>query len=243
VTLGGTATGVFSDKDAGTAKIVTISGNTLGGAQSTNYTLVQQTGVTADITPKTLTVTALTNTKNYDGKTSAKAIPTYDGLQTGDRITGLIERYDNPDVGSGKTLIPSADIIDGNGGNNYSVIYHNDTTGTILPVISNLNVDFVRIPGKPQIRNVFKYFKLPGQIVKALLSNNEEETVTMDNGDSLPLWISYDAVSKEFTFYHIPNGVLQLTLKISTGSKSWIIDIPIRQLPVGILSDPSISLR
>ncbi len=66
VTLGGTATGVFSDKNAGTGKTVTISGFTIGGANSGNYTLTQPTA-TADITPATLTVSATGVNKTYDG--------------------------------------------------------------------------------------------------------------------------------------------------------------------------------
>jgi hypothetical protein len=57
VTLGGSATGVFADPNAGSGKQVTISGLTLSGATATNYTLTQPTA-TASISKVLLTVTS-----------------------------------------------------------------------------------------------------------------------------------------------------------------------------------------
>ncbi len=51
VTVGGVAVGAFTDKLVGTGKLVTVSGNTLDGADAANYSVVQQTGLRADITP------------------------------------------------------------------------------------------------------------------------------------------------------------------------------------------------
>ncbi|MBH2072506.1 MAG: filamentous hemagglutinin, partial [Burkholderiales bacterium] len=49
--------GLFSDKNAGTAKVVTVSGITLAGADAGNYILGSNASSgTADITPKALTV-------------------------------------------------------------------------------------------------------------------------------------------------------------------------------------------
>ena len=71
ITIGGTATGTFAAKDVGTALAVTVTGVTVGGANSSNYTVTQQTGLTANITPKALTVTGLTAAaKVYDGTTA-----------------------------------------------------------------------------------------------------------------------------------------------------------------------------
>ncbi|GAB3040273.1 hypothetical protein GCM10027285_26440 [Oleiagrimonas citrea] len=70
VTSGGTAN--FADANAGTGKSVTISGLSLSGSSSADYTV---TGIvtTADITARPLTVTLTGNpTKSYDGTTSAR---------------------------------------------------------------------------------------------------------------------------------------------------------------------------
>jgi hypothetical protein len=74
------------------------------------------------IVPATLTITVAPNTKTYDGTTSAAAIPTINGLQGFDSVSGLAETYDTKNVGTGKTLSVSAYTInDGNSGNNYTV--------------------------------------------------------------------------------------------------------------------------
>jgi len=50
VTLGGTAVGTFADKNVGINKVVTVTGKTLTGTDAGNYNLVQQTGLSANIT-------------------------------------------------------------------------------------------------------------------------------------------------------------------------------------------------
>ncbi|MDO8810658.1 MAG: beta-propeller fold lactonase family protein, partial [Gallionella sp.] len=50
VTVGGTGSGTFADKNVGTGKAVTVTGYTLGGTDAGNYTIVQPAGVTANIT-------------------------------------------------------------------------------------------------------------------------------------------------------------------------------------------------
>ena len=50
VTVTGTAAGAFATKTVGTGKVVTVTGLTLSGADAANYTLIQPTGLSADIT-------------------------------------------------------------------------------------------------------------------------------------------------------------------------------------------------
>src|SRR5437773_1538595 len=72
VTIGGTAAGTLAAKDVGT-EAVTITGNTISGAQSGNYTLTQQTGLTQSVTAKALAVSGITAASTiYDGTTTAK---------------------------------------------------------------------------------------------------------------------------------------------------------------------------
>ena len=71
----GSATAAFSDKNAGNAKPVTISGITLSGADAANYTYTQPT-TSANITPLPLTIAGITgNSKLYD-RTIAASINT-----------------------------------------------------------------------------------------------------------------------------------------------------------------------
>ena len=54
VSLDGIVAGVFADKNIGTSKTVTVSGNTISGTDASNYNLIQQTGLSANITAKTI---------------------------------------------------------------------------------------------------------------------------------------------------------------------------------------------
>jgi uncharacterized membrane protein len=122
---------VYDTRNAGTAKTLTPSGtvNDGDGGNDYSYTFVNDT--TGVINQLALTVTAQTNTKTYDGTTSAGAIPTFaPALGTGD-TANFTEVYGNRNAGSGKTLIPSGTVTDGNGGNNYAYTFVNDTTGVI----------------------------------------------------------------------------------------------------------------
>src|SRR5207248_10632186 len=82
--------------------------------------------------PRSITVTAATNTKTYDGTTSAAATPTITSgtLATGDTAS-FTESYGNKNVGTGKTLTPSGSVSDGNSGLNYEVKLADVTTGVI----------------------------------------------------------------------------------------------------------------
>src|SRR5206468_2449508 len=61
------ASGTFVDALVGGTKPVTVTGVTIGGADSGNYTLSQPTGLTANITAKSLTVSGITAAnKAYD---------------------------------------------------------------------------------------------------------------------------------------------------------------------------------
>ena len=80
VTLSGA--GTFAQSNIGTAISVT-STSTLGGAGAANYSLTQPTGLTANITAKTLTVSgASASNKTYDGTNTATV--------TGGSLVGIV---------------------------------------------------------------------------------------------------------------------------------------------------------
>jgi hypothetical protein len=125
---------LFGDKNAGTAKSVSVSGLSLTGTDAGNYSLTQPAGLTANITPRALTVTAVSATKPYDGTTRATATPILSGsLVSGDRFTLLGEEFASSGMGAGLTLIPLVGIDDGNGGANYAVTLVDNNAGRILP--------------------------------------------------------------------------------------------------------------
>ncbi|PJD00060.1 hypothetical protein GQ37_000005, partial [Janthinobacterium sp. BJB1] len=109
--LGGIA-GAFASKDVGTGKAVSLSTISLsdGTGLASNYTFSQPAGVTADITPKALTVSGITAaSKVYDGTTAA-AVNTSNvvltGLVAGDAVTvGATGAFADKNAGNGKTVI------------------------------------------------------------------------------------------------------------------------------------------
>jgi uncharacterized protein YfiM (DUF2279 family) len=128
------ASAAFASPNVSAGIPVTVSGYVITGADAGNYTLTQPSGLAADITAATLTITATVNTKTYDGLTSASATPTTSGLQGSDSVTGLTETYDTKNAGTGKTLsVSTYTVNDGNSGNNYTVSTATSTAGVIDP--------------------------------------------------------------------------------------------------------------
>ena len=111
---------------AGSYAIVPSSAS---GSGLTNYTISYVSG-TLNVTPKALTVTAVADSKTYDGTTSSSKAPTVSGLVNGD-LSNFTQAFDTKNVGAGKSLIPAGTANDGNGGNNYSVTFVNNTSGAI----------------------------------------------------------------------------------------------------------------
>ena len=136
VTISGTAIGVFDTKNVGTGKNITVSGNTISGADSGNYTLVQQAGLTADISKADLHVTGLTaNNKIYDGTTVATLSGTAAITKLGaDNVTiggTAVGAFDTKDVGTGKNVTVSGNTISGSDSGNYNLVQQTGLTANI----------------------------------------------------------------------------------------------------------------
>ena len=97
--VGGSA--AFDTKNAGTAKTVTLTGATLSGADAGNYTLESVATAKANITPKPITVSADDKTKVYGSADPALTVTVPAGaLESGDSLSGNLERAAGKDVGS-----------------------------------------------------------------------------------------------------------------------------------------------
>ena len=107
----------FNDKRVGTSKVVTVGGVTLGGSDAGNYTLSQPTGLTADITARTVCGAFTASNKVYDGDTSASIASrsltgtcsppvTPNGVVSPDTValSGGTATFGTKDVGTGKTV-------------------------------------------------------------------------------------------------------------------------------------------
>ena len=123
VTVTGTGTAVFEDKNVGTGKTVTISGYSLGGTDVNNYVLLAPPTAKADITAKPVTITGLSaNNKPYDGNTTATASgAAVNGKVSSDDVivTGGTALFADKDVGNGKTVKFSEYSLGGTDAGNY----------------------------------------------------------------------------------------------------------------------------
>ena len=135
VTLNGTATGVFNNKNAGLAKPVLLAGLTInnGSADGGNYVMPSDIGLTADIAKKDLTVTNTTVlSKVYDTTTAATLSGgVLVGVQAGDTLS-LAESgsFSDKNAGVGKTVTAN-DSISGASASNYNLLQPTGLTGTI----------------------------------------------------------------------------------------------------------------
>lgn len=119
-------TGAFANKTVGTAKAVTATGYSIGGADAANYTLsAQPSGLTANITVASLSITGVTvSNKAYDGTTVATLSGgTLVGIATGDVVTLVAGTgaFADKNVGTGKTVTVSGYTLSGANAANYTV--------------------------------------------------------------------------------------------------------------------------
>ena len=127
--VSGTPSAVFNNKNVGTAKPISVSGYT---APSVNYSITQPTGLTADITSKSLTVTsAAVITKTYDGTTAATITETLSGVISPDVVTLVgTGTFASANVGTG-IVVTSNSTLGGSESGNYSLTQPTGLTGEI----------------------------------------------------------------------------------------------------------------
>ncbi|MBN2965005.1 filamentous hemagglutinin N-terminal domain-containing protein [Sulfurospirillum sp. T05] len=133
-TLTVSSSGVFTDKNAGTGKTVTLT-NTYAGADKDNYIITDQTTATADIAQKALTISGISaSNKTYDGLltatvNTASVIKT--GLIDGDTLTVSSSGvFTDKNAGTGKT-VTLTNTYGGADVNNYAITDQTTTTADI----------------------------------------------------------------------------------------------------------------
>lgn len=145
VSLSGTASGVFADEHAGTAKPVSLTGVSLIGSASSNYVLSLPT-LSADITAAPLTITGLVATsKVYNGSAAANitGFGTLNGLLNGDlssvSLTGApTGAFLDAHAGTNKTVLVSGLAISGVAARDYSLTLPT-LSANITPASINLS--------------------------------------------------------------------------------------------------------
>jgi hypothetical protein len=140
VTLGGTPAFTFSSVNVGTGIAITASGYTLTGDDTANYTLTQPTGLSANITPKELTVTGATVSPKVFNTTTTATITgaTLVGVESGDTVTvSGGGTFDDPNVGTDKPVTANL-ALGGASAGNYTLVQPTGLTGTITQASQTL---------------------------------------------------------------------------------------------------------
>jgi gliding motility-associated-like protein len=141
--VAGTPSFNFNNKNKGIAKQITVTGFT---APSLNYILTQPTGLTGDITPKTVIINAVANDKQYDGNTTATLNNiTSPGFISGDLVTVnyTSATFDTKEVGNNKTVTVTGISLTSTDAPNYVLA---SNTATALANITAPPVFIFEIP-------------------------------------------------------------------------------------------------
>jgi len=132
-----TQAGSFAAKNVGTGIAVSAS-DSIGGAQASDYTLVDPTGLAANITPATLTVNGTTvGSKVYNGNTAASLTGgALMGAVGGDTVTlNQSGMFASTSAATG-IAVTATDTLSGASSADYSIAEPTGLTGSILPAPS-----------------------------------------------------------------------------------------------------------
>ena len=222
-----TATGAFSDAGIGTGKTVTISDLALSGAKAGNYELAesgQQTSTTANITAKSITITADSDSKVYDGTTHTKNSysVTSGVLAEGDTVESVTVTGSQKYAGSSAN-VPSAAVIKNSSGvdvtSSYNITYTNGTlTVTQKPLTITADSDTKVYDTAPLTKNRYTNTELAaGDTIESVTitgsqtavgeSDNVPSAAVIKNGD--------DDVTANYDITYA-NGTLEVTKKAVT---------------------------
>ncbi|MGB6449113.1 MAG: YDG domain-containing protein, partial [Steroidobacteraceae bacterium] len=137
------ATGTFASANVGSDIAVTPSGFTLTGAKSGDYQLVLPTDLTADITPKGLSIVGVSaNDKVYDSTTTDSlnvGSATLSGVVASDTSnvdlssSGATAAFASPNVGDDIAVTASGFTLTGSAAGNYTLAQPSGLTASITP--------------------------------------------------------------------------------------------------------------
>src|SRR5262249_30210685 len=122
----------FADKNIGTAKSISISGISISGTDAANYSANSTASATANITARSLTISAAGVNKTYDGSTSA-TVTLSDNRVAGDSLTTSYTSasFATKSVGTSKAVSVSGINVTGTDAGNYTFNSTANTTANI----------------------------------------------------------------------------------------------------------------
>ncbi len=141
VPAGGITSGTVASKNAGTGKVVTVSGLALSGLDGGNYSIAGTSGITVDIAPKSLTAAYAGVNRVYNGNTNATALGQSADIIAGDNLVingvGVFTGAGARNVGNSKPIDILQASLAGTDRFNYALL---NTTGSTTAGITPLEV-------------------------------------------------------------------------------------------------------
>ena len=178
--------GVFSDKNAGNNKDITISGVTINGADKDNYNITNQANTTANISKKDITavtdITALN--KTYDGTTDATLVTTnakFIGMVANDKLNIATSKgtFEDKSVGTNKIVNISNIALGGDDVNNYNLL---STIGSTTADITAVPKPDPKPDPKPEIKKIVDSITNQSAITVNLPANQTNTTTPNNSG-------------------------------------------------------------
>lgn len=217
-------------RNAGTYSI------TVSGLTADNYDISYRSG-TLTIDPATLIISTLDISKIYDGTTAAKGIvAAVAGTQLfgGDTFSGGDFSFMDPNAGVGNKIVTVANVTinDGNGSNNYTITYADNTTSTISPYVIDLRGHRVYDGSRAVGAEILSLGSLVGSEMLTLLGSGlmgdrhvgdgkilQLDTLTLADGTNGGLASNYTLIGGNHSV-----DITPATLIISTSNISKIYD-------------------
>jgi hypothetical protein len=189
----------FVDKNAGTGKSVVISGLSLIGLDSGNYSILSADTSYADISPRSLIVGAMAQNKIYDGERAA-VVSFTDNRISGDNINIVYDsaNFVTKDVGTNKIVNISGIRIAGIDSGNYIL---STTPSVITSLIANITVRSITVSAN---NGQTKIYSDPDPVLTYSITNGQ-----IMNGDSLTGSL-VRTVGEKIGSYSIKQGSLTL---------------------------------
>jgi len=137
VSVAGSGSATFADKNAGSGKAVTVTGYMLAGLDAANYEIVQPAGLVADIAKAGLTVGGLSAVgKVYDGTLAATLAGTATVAAFGSDVVGVSgsgsASFADKNAGTGKAVIVGGFSLSGPDAANYTLAQPAGLTADIV---------------------------------------------------------------------------------------------------------------
>ncbi len=199
------ALGTMANKNVGTAKPVSISGLTLSGSDSANYTVADASNATVDISARAITSSGITGVDRIYDATTAVALDTsaatLNGVIVGDGVSlatsGAFGTLSNKTVGLNKPVTVGGLTLGGTDAPNYSLVDASNATvniavRTLTPAgvtATNRVEDGTTLVGL-NTANASVVGVLPGDTVNLDASAAVGNVATPDPGINKPVTIS-----------------------------------------------------